>query len=343
MQLGELFDVSDQRVVVDAVLPSFLGLEINSSTTISAMRRHLQTLWGGPQDLAPAARQSRHLAISEATEAALSSLFAVAVFDTDTARQFDGLRSWVPDPEAPESNNLGLGASQQPSPYLTPRQSQSPSRPSSSQLQLPPSSQASRSPSQDPPGNTSCPALQRLSMLATRLDASRKLPGRAHDVLAFWPERRGAPTAGYQSSVSLSSTQHLAQVRKAQRAESRRRTKRPRITGLPTSSYAAGDPLGSGAFSSQALPPLLRTEQRPAILVAPPPVFASDGPVISGSGGGSIAARRLTKQDHAATSQVPASSQSQGLGLGLGVMSQPVPGQHGKRPRPVKKKRKGGF
>jgi RNA polymerase I specific transcription initiation factor RRN6 len=325
MQLRELLDVSDQRVVVDAVVPSFLGMEINSGTTMAAMRQHVESLWSS-KDLEPAARQSRDLAIAEATEAALSSLFAVAVFDADTASQFDGFRSWVPDPEAaPERDEL---AASQRSPYLTPRQSQSPSRPSS-QIG---SSQVSRASSQDA---GACPALQRLSMLAASLDPSRRVPGRAHNVLAFWPEQRGNPTTGYQSSVGLSSTQHVAQVRKAQRADSRRRAKRTRITALPSSSIM--DPT---AFSSQALPPL-RTE-RPAILVAPPPVFASDGPTIGGVG---IAARRLLKPDHALSSQVPTSSQSQGMGpLGLGVMSQPVPGQHGRRPRPaVKKKRKGGF
>ncbi|KAH6678902.1 RNA polymerase I-specific transcription-initiation factor-domain-containing protein [Plectosphaerella plurivora] len=322
MQLGELLDVSDQRVVVDAVVPSFLGMEINSTISIAGMRQHIESLWSS-RDLAPAAQQSRDLAIAEATEAALSSLFAVAVFDIDTAIQFDGLRSWVPDPEAAADRD-DLGASQR-SPYLTPRQSQSPSRPSS-QLG---SSQVSRASSQDV---GSCPALQRLSMLAASLDPSRRVPGRAHDVLAFWPEYRGAGTTGYQSSVALSSTQHVAQVRKAQRADSQRRKKRTRITALPSSSVM--DPT---AFSSQALPPL-RTE-RPAILVAPPPVFASDGPVI----GGGVAARRLLKPEYTMSSQMPASSQSQGIGMGLGVMSQPVPGQHGKRPRPAKKKRKGGF
>ncbi|KAM0335169.1 hypothetical protein ACHAQA_000210 [Verticillium albo-atrum] len=315
-RLQNFLNLNDQRIIIQATSPRFFGLPVDMNLSYSALRRHCEELWPVTEG-SPEAQISRQLALAETAEASMRSLFGIAAFDFDTAEGNDGLTSWVPEPKAvnPESQ---IGSTQRTA-YPTPRATASVSPGPSSQFESsqPRSSQTSQPASQDVdvPG-----ALQRLSMLAHHVNTTAKPPGPPHPVLSYWPEERGAPTHGYQSTVLTASSQRLEAVRDRFRRIESRRQKRSRI--MDGSSRAATQDLAS----SSQLPPLPSSPSMPARAMALPPAVSQQP---------QMAFRPLVSSSQAAPSSQVAPAM---------IMSQTVPGVHGRRPQGKKKvKRRGGF
>ncbi|KAM0272579.1 hypothetical protein ACHAQH_008637 [Verticillium albo-atrum] len=315
-RLEKFHSLNDQRIVIQSISPRFLGLPVDANLSFSALRRHCEELWP-ITDASPEAQASRRLALAETAEASMRSLFGIVAFDFNTSESNDGLTSWVPEPKAlkPQSQ---IGSSQRTA-YPTPRATASASPGPSSHFESSQSqgSQTSQPSSQD---NSVPDALQRLSMLARHVNMEAKLPGPPHPVLSYWPEERGVPTHGYQSTVLAASSQRQEAARnRFQRIESRRQ-KRSRIMD---GSLRAATP---GLAMSSQMPPLPSSPSIPARSLAMPPAVSQQP---------QMAFRPLVSSSQAAPSSQVAPAM---------VMSQTLPGLHGRRSQGKKKvKRRGGF
>ncbi|KAG7152292.1 hypothetical protein HYQ46_011874 [Verticillium longisporum] len=204
-QLHEFYSLNDQRIVIQSTAARFFGLPVDANLSFSALRRHCEELWPAT-DASPEAQISRRLALAETVEASIRSLVGVMAFDFTSSETHDGLTSWVPEPKGPKQPSQAV--SSQRTVYPTPRATASVSPGPSSHFessQLESSqSQISQLASQEKsvPG-----ALQRLSMLARHVNKEAKIAGPPHPVLSYWPEERGVPMQGYQSSVLMASSQ----------------------------------------------------------------------------------------------------------------------------------------
>ncbi|KAF3352114.1 hypothetical protein VD0004_g9293 [Verticillium dahliae] len=317
-QLHEFYGLNDQRIVIQSTAARFFGLPADANLSFSALRRHCEELWPAT-DASAEAQISRRLALAETVEASIRSLVGVMAFDFTSSETHDGLTSWVPEPKGPKQPSQAV--SSQRTVYPTPRATASVSPGPSSHFESSQLESSQSQTSQLASQEKSVPgALQRLSMLARHVNKEAKIAGPPHPVLSYWPEERGVPMQEYQSSVLMASSQRLEAVRsRFQRIESRRQ-KRSRI--MDGSSQAAIQDI---ATSSQ-IPRLPSSPSMPArSLVLPPAV--SQQP--------QIAFRPLLP-----SSQMLSSSQ---LAPAM-IMSQTVPGIHGRRPQGKKKaKRRGGF
>lgn len=274
-----------------------------------------------------AARLCRQLAISEASEAVLRSLYGIAVFDEERSRDTETPSSWMPLEKDSHSHHNQPSSSQQVG-YLTPRATRSLSPGPSSQPQ---SSQASHAAVSD--GDSQGP-LRRLAMLARGLDAHKELLGPPSQIIAYWPQERGVSTRDYQSSVVAASARRLENTRsRNQHSGSRQRQRKPR--GSEAISHASVVGLAS---SSQ---PGFASSQNDPTLVPP---SSTDLVVPIVPLGMNLQQSQMQTQPLLGSSQRPRLSQSQQFSQSPGrTMSQPTPSQFGKRQDRKKPKRRGGF
>ncbi|ROT39391.1 hypothetical protein SODALDRAFT_344280 [Sodiomyces alkalinus F11] len=344
-QLRSLQSLADGRVIIQAILPRILDVELSGNhASIGELRRRCEECWPVLGSSSPG-RLSRELALSEASEAIMRSSYGVSVFGLGESREMEGPSSWVPMLRQAPNTQTQLGSSQQTG-YLTPRTTKSLSPAPSSQTSQVPGSSAPSAPGSSIEDGHGRDALERLSMLAHRVNTAKPLPGRPSPVLSYWPEERGVTTEGYRSSIQAASSLRLEEARsKTQRSESRR-LQRQRQRGRRAEGFPHGSTMDMASSSQQA--PVFSQAAAPAISLAPPslsdlilPILPP--PVVSyqmhthtqGQGQGQPFAQ--------SSSQIRPSSQfSQFPGE---TMSQPVPGQHGRRPQQQKKKpkRRGGF
>ncbi|KAF6839259.1 hypothetical protein CPLU01_01997 [Colletotrichum plurivorum] len=218
---------------------------------------------------------------------------------------------------------------------LKPRRSMSPSKPSSSAA-LPSSLPFSSQPfSSSAPGSQSSAAaaaaaqeaiqaaseaLQRLSMLAVDIDVTAG-PERQHQVLSYWPTKRGVSTESYVSSVLASSNKHLDAIKeRRERVESRRRKRKSQLFGGSSNPGSSQPATTQDEMTDSAPGEMFAPATQPMPRLAPP-IIESSQP----------SSPKRSQQPFIFSSQVPQ------------TMSQPLAGRHGMRSPKKKGKRKSGF
>lgn len=221
---------------------------------------------------------------------------------------------------------------------LKPRRSMSPTKPSSSAT-LPSSFPFSSAPQSQSSAATAAAAqeaaeaasqaLQRLSMLAADIDMTAG-PERQHQVLSYWPTRRGVPTENYVSSVLASSTKHLDAIKeRRERVESRRRKRRSQLFGgTGSSNPGSSQPATTQDEMTDSAPGEMGPPATQPLPRLAPPIIESSQP--------SSPKRSQPQQPFIFSSQAFSSQMPQ-------TMSQPLAGRHGMRSPKKKGKRKSGF